>query len=141
MHEEEIFAERFEIARMAGSGGMGQVYQARDRRSGEVVALKVLFGSPEQGAERFAREAETLAALRHPGIVRYIAHGTTGAGLPYLAMEWLEGLTLAERLAKDQVTIAESVTLATRVAATLGEVHRRGFVHRDIKPSNIFLRD
>src|SRR5262249_47784594 len=75
----------------------------------------------------------------HPGIVRYVAHGVTHEGKPYLAMEWLSGETLSARLAGVGLSIAESVTLAAHVAAALGAVHRRGLVHRDLKPANLLL--
>ncbi|MGK4003496.1 AarF/UbiB family protein [Sorangium sp. So ce1036] len=81
------------------------------------------------------REAEAPVTLRLSGIVQYVAHGVTGAGRPYLAMQWLDGVTLEERLAEGPLSIAESVMLA----ATLGEVHRLGIVHRDRKPSNLML--
>ncbi|XXX73112.1 protein kinase [Sorangium sp. So ce134] len=132
---------RFEIERLAGSGGMGDVYRARDRASGRAVALKVLQGASADDLRRFAREAEALVTLRLPGVAQYVAHGVTGAGRPYLAMEWLDGVTLEERLGQGPLSIAESVTLAARVATTLGAVHRLGIVHRDLKPSNLMLVD
>src|SRR4051794_11723683 len=117
---------------------MSIVYRARDKHTGALVALKVLQGSDQLGA-RFARESRVLAELSHPGIVRYVAHGATAAGQRYLAMEWLDGEDLAERLIRGGLTARESVVLATRVAEALGFAHVRGIVHRDIKPSNIFL--
>ncbi|WP_437521150.1 protein kinase [Sorangium sp. So ce726] len=139
MRDLDVLEERFEIERFAGSGGMGEVYRARDRRSGEAVALKVLHSASEGDLRRFAREAEVLVTLRLPGVVRYVAHGTTGAGQPYLAMEWLDGVTLEERLAQGPLSMAESVTLAAQVATTLGAVHQQGIIHRDLKPSNLML--
>ncbi|MCC6559471.1 MAG: protein kinase [Polyangiaceae bacterium] len=135
----DTVADRFLIERLAGSGGMGAVYRALDRHTGEAVALKVMWGRGLEHAERFTREAQALAELRHPGIVRYIAHGATATGEPYLALEWLEGESLGERLRRRGLTIAESVTLGIRVAEALGEAHRRGVVHRDLKPSNLHL--
>ncbi|HEX8792914.1 MAG TPA: protein kinase [Polyangiaceae bacterium] len=135
-----VVAERFEVERLANTGGMGHVYRARDRLSGDAVALKVLGAAGEgQPVDRFVREVAVLAELRHPGIVRYVAHGTTASGEPYLAMEWLEGEDLADRLARAGLTIDESVRLTTRVADALAFAHARGIVHRDVKPSNIFL--
>ncbi|WP_437572890.1 protein kinase domain-containing protein [Sorangium sp. So ce542] len=141
MRAADVIEDRFEIERLAGSGGMGDVYRARDRVSGQAVALKVLQGASASDLRRFAREAEALVTLRLPGVVQYVAHGVTGAGQPYLAMEWLDGVTLEERLAAAPLTLAESVALAARVAATLGAVHRLGVVHRDLKPSNLMLVD
>src|SRR4051812_27217067 len=140
----DVIAERFEIEREAGSGGMGCIYKARDRASGALVALKVLHARAAHEAERFAREARALAALAEaqiPGVVRYIDHGATAEGERFLVMEWLSGETLAERLARKSLTIAESVAVARRAALALGEVHRRRYLHRDLKPSNIFLVD
>jgi predicted ATPase len=140
MHVGYIVADRFQLERLAGEGGMGSVYQAREVHSGKVVALKLLHGSgPSSDEERFTREARVLSGLSHPGIVRYIAHGFTRAGEPYLAMEWLEGETLSERQSRDRLTIDESIVLARRVAEALGDAHAHGVVHRDIKPQNLFL--
>jgi serine/threonine protein kinase/tetratricopeptide (TPR) repeat protein len=131
-------ADRFEVEHVAGTGGMGTVYRARDRVTGLPVALKVL--REDAGAmDRFAREAEVLAELRHPGIVRYVAHGTTRSGEPYLAMDWLDGQDLADRLAHTGLTVADSVKLVIRASEALSAAHARGIVHRDIKPSNLFL--
>jgi len=137
----DVLAERFEIERIAGSGGMGAVYRARDRHTGAPVAIKVLREGMGEGSgtDRFVREARVLSELRHPGIVRYVAHGMTPAGERYLAMEWLEGQSLSMRMRRKPLTLIESVTLATFVAEALGAAHRQGVVHRDLKPSNLFL--
>ena len=135
----QLVEARFEIVRLAGSGGMGAVYLARDAASGDHVALKVLHVRGEQHAARFAREAEVLSELRHPGIVRYVGHGRTADGELWLAMEWLEGEDLAARLDRSRMTVGESVGLVLRAARALAEAHARGVVHRDIKPSNLFL--
>jgi hypothetical protein len=141
--EGTIVADRFEIERLAGSGGMGLVYRARDRVSGNSVALKVLASRVDQGdaVTRFMREANMLARLRHPAIVEYVSHGVTPAGEAYLAMEWLEGEDLASRLARGALSLQDAVALARRAAEALAEAHRNGIVHRDLKPSNLFLRD
>jgi len=136
-----VFAERFEIVRPAGSGGMGAVYQAHDRLTGESVALKLLHRtrSGEQDRERFAREARLLAEFRHSGIVSYVADGQLPDGSHYLVMEWLAGEDLAARLLRGPLSIREAVLLTDRVAEALAVIHQRGIVHRDLKPSNIFL--
>src|SRR5688572_14656185 len=97
-------------------GGMGTVYRARDRRRGDVVAVKILREAYGENTTRFSREIRVLAGLRHPGIVRYIADGNTRTGAQWLAMEWLEGESLSKRLARSGLTAVESIDLARRVA-------------------------
>jgi len=99
---------------------MGEVFRARDRVSGELVAVKVMAERREHRTARFARENELLAELPHPGIVRYVAHGETASGKLFLAMEWLDGEDLEARLEREPLTTGEAVTLATRVAEALG---------------------
>ncbi len=135
----DVVADRFEIERLTGSGGMGRVYLARDRRTGAPVALKVLGVEEPELVERFSREAQVLAELDHPAIVGYVAHGLMPSGAPWLAMEWLDGETLADRLSREGLLVAESVAMGKRVAEALGVLHRRGIVHRDLKPGNVFL--
>jgi eukaryotic-like serine/threonine-protein kinase len=135
----DVLSDRFEIEQQIGSGGMGEVFRARDRATGALVAVKVIAGGRESRSARFAREVELLAELSHPGIVRYVAHGETRAGELYLAMEWLDGEDLAARLAREPLTMGEAVKLATRAATALAAAHARGIVHRDLKPSNLFL--
>jgi tetratricopeptide (TPR) repeat protein len=141
MRAGELIAERFALERIAGTGGMGTVYRARDQTGGAPVALKVLSAHDTLRAERFAREARILAQLSHPGIVRYISHGTTFHGEMYLVMEWLEGEDLAQRLQRAPLTVEESLALVTRVADALAAAHSAGVIHRDLKPSNLFLAD
>ena len=138
-----VVAQRFEVADRVSSGGMGTVFRARDLLTGQPVALKLLTGpsGSRQEQERFAREAQVLSELRHPGIVSYVAHGMTPDGQPFLAMELLAGVDLAERLSHGSLSIAESLVLLRKTAEALAAAHRRGIVHRDIKPSNLFLRD
>jgi hypothetical protein len=138
----EIVAERFEIERLAGSGGMGAVYRVLDHATGEPAAVKVLWGhtlADPDLAERFGREAEVLRELEHPGIVRYIDHGQTPEGEPWLALEWLEGESLSQALRTRSLSVAESVAIGLRVAEALRAAHLRGIVHRDLKPSNLYL--
>jgi len=118
---------------------MGQVYEAVDTEGGRRVAIKVMSEKSFGSAERFVREARILAELAHPHIVAYVAHGTTTADRPWLAMEWLEGEDLAARLARGPLSRAESVRLGIVLAETLAFVHGRGIIHRDLKPSNVFL--
>ncbi len=103
----EVVADRFVIDRRLGVGGMSAVYLARDR-SGGLAAVKVLHGLEPEAIERFRREMDVLGRLRHPNIVKYIAHEMTGAR-PFLAMQWIDGETLSDRLKKGGMTAPEAV--------------------------------
>lgn len=135
---EPVIEGRFELEQEVSSGGMGVVFRARDRIDGGKIAVKLLRGDPVT-TERFEREAALLADLRHPGIVRYVAHGVTLVGEPYLVMEWLEGEDLQSLLARRRLSPRESLQLVRRTASALAVAHARGVMHRDIKPSNLFL--
>ncbi len=134
-----VIADRFELERPAGAGGMGTVYRARDRTSGAPVALKLLHAPDGSQDNRFVREVRALEGFHHPAIARYVAHGMTPEGERYLATEWLEGEDLAQRLERGPVALAEALVLASRVAEALAAAHARGIVHRDLKPANLFL--
>ncbi|HYH99265.1 protein kinase domain-containing protein [Hyalangium sp.] len=136
-----VLAGRFLLESLAGRGGMGSVYRAKDTLSGQRVAVKLLHPVQNTDAlQRFSREAELLAELRHPAIVSHVAHGFLEQGHPFLAMEWLEGEDLASRLARQPLSLSETLTLVRRTAEALAAAHRHGIVHRDLKPSNLFLR-
>ncbi|MDC3961861.1 serine/threonine-protein kinase [Polyangium jinanense] len=141
MQAGDVIDDRFVIERVTGSGGMGSVFRAHDRLSGGPVAVKVLHDREPHDIARFDMEARVLAGLDHPGIVRYVTHGVTSAGEPFLAMEWLAGEDLGERLARGRLTVEESVAVISAAASALATAHARGVVHRDIKPSNVFLVD
>ncbi|MBK8253222.1 MAG: protein kinase [Polyangiaceae bacterium] len=128
---------RFVLECPVGAGGMGTVYRALDRETGAPVAVKLLTGRSTADVARFFREARVLSEIENPAVVRYIAHGHDPR--PYLVMEWLDGCDLAQHLAHERLSIADSVALIRRVARTLASVHARGIVHRDLKPSNLFL--
>jgi len=134
----QVIADRFEIERLVGSGGMGEVFRAKDRLTGGAVAVKVLHAS-QRDTERFRREGQILAEISHPRIVKYVAHGVGDGSRPFIAMEWLEGEDLGERLTRSGLGLRDTLRLARRVAEGLAVLHERGIVHRDIKPSNIFL--
>lgn len=136
--EQRRFGERFEVEALVGSGGWEWRF-ALAIWSMASLALKVLHRQSHIAIERFLREAEALAALAHPAIVRYVAHGATPQGEPYLAMEWLDGETLADRLARGAIGPTAAARLGSRVLQALAVAHARGIVHRDIKPSNLFL--
>ena len=133
-----VVGGRFEIVEEAGRGGMAIVYRANDlAAAGKSVALKILPVGGE--TERFAREAKVLARLEHPTIVPHVASGETDDGLLYLAMEWLDGEDLADRIGREGLLVTDSLGLARRMAEALGAAHALGIVHRDVKPSNIYL--
>ncbi|MCE9576711.1 MAG: protein kinase [Deltaproteobacteria bacterium] len=134
-----VIADRFELERLADEGGMGSVWCARDRLTGGRAAVKLLGRANERWAERFRREAIMLANLVHPAIVRYVAHGVTGAAEPWLAMEWLDGESLAVRLRRGRLTIPEVRELGVQIALGLAAAHEQGVIHRDVKPGNVFL--
>src|SRR5689334_192642 len=129
MRRGDLIAGRFEIERLAGSGGMGEVYRAFDRQNDDVVALTVLVGKEHS---RFELEARVLSQLEHAAVVRYVAHGETQEGERYIVMEWLEGEDLAGRLRRGALSYQEAVALGARIADALGAAHHRGLVHRDI---------
>jgi len=118
---------------------MAHLARALDRETGRRVALKTSRrGAPKLEA-RLEREAELLAQLRHPGIVAHVAHGRTGSGRLFLAMEWLEGEDLATRLARGRLPPGEALVIARQAAEALAHVHAAGVIHRDVKPANLFL--
>jgi serine/threonine protein kinase/tetratricopeptide (TPR) repeat protein len=131
----------YEILAKLGSGGMGEVYRARDTRLERDVAIKVLpescAGDP-QALNRFQREARSVAALSHPNILVLHDIGTEH-GTTYAVMELLEGQTLGSRLRQVELHWREALSIATAIADGLAAAHQRGIIHRDIKPENIFL--
>lgn len=141
-------ADRYEIRREAGRGGMAVVYLAWDLRHDRPVALKVL--RPEVGmalgAERFLREIQITAHLSHPHVLAVVDSGLLelpgGGALPWYVMPFIDGPTLADRLASEgRLTVDESLRIAAEVADALQYAHTRGVIHRDIKPANILLHE
>jgi serine/threonine protein kinase len=133
-----VIDERFELETLAGRGGMATVWRARDLETGATVAVKLLAGGDDEDLRRFALEADLLESMTHPGVAGYVSRGETDDGAPYLAMEWLEGEDLGQRLRRGRLGVDEAVTLVAAVSETLAVAHRRGVVHRDIKPGNVF---
>ena len=130
---------QYELLELLGAGGTAAVHRARDLRTGEVVALKILRGVSALDARHLEREAEVLAALRHEHVVRYVDHGRTGEGELFLAMQWIDGEPLSARLVREALPVVEIVRLMRQVVAALEAAHAAGVVHRDLKPHNILL--
>ena len=129
----------YQVVSLLGSGGMGEVYRAKDTRLERVVAIKVLPGgatASPQTLERLQREARAASALNHPNICTIYDVGTDP---PFIAMELLEGETLEQRLRRGLLEVPVLVDIAFAVADALDTAHATGIVHRDIKPANIFL--
>jgi Tol biopolymer transport system component len=131
----------YSVVSPLGSGGMGEVYRARDARLNRDVAVKVLPDSFSQDADRlarFQREAQVLASLNHPNIAAI--YGLEEAnGVRALVMELVDGVTLAERLERGPIPVAEALPIAKQIAEALEAAHDKGVVHRDLKPGNIKL--
>jgi non-specific serine/threonine protein kinase len=131
----------YEIIDHLGSGGMGEVYRARDSRLDRDVAIKVLpeqYAQDQQALGRFQREVKAVANLSHPNIVAIFDYGAEN-GRPYAVMELLEGQTLGRRMRQLAFDWPEAVDLAAGIADGLAAAHAKGIVHRDIKPENVFL--
>ena len=131
----------YEIQAAIGAGGMGEVYKARDTRLDRTVAIKVLpteLGADPERRARFEREARAIAALNHPHICTLHDIGTHD-GATYLVMEHLPGQTLAERLGKGPLPLAQALDIAAQIADALDAAHKHGIIHRDLKPGNVML--
>jgi eukaryotic-like serine/threonine-protein kinase len=132
----------YQILDRLGEGGMGEVYRAADTNLKRQVAIKVLPASVATDADRlarFQREAEVLAALNHPNIAQIFGVEKSG-GTFALAMELVEGPTLADRIARGAVPLDEAIPVAKQIADALESAHDQGIIHRDLKPANIKLR-
>ncbi len=131
----------YEIISAVGSGGMGEVYRARDTRLDRTVAIKVLSSDLSADSElkgRMQREARAISSLNHPQICTLYDIGQEN-GIDYLVMEFLQGETLAERLREGPLPLTEVLRYAMEMADALQNAHRQGIVHRDLKPGNIML--
>jgi eukaryotic-like serine/threonine-protein kinase len=132
---------RYEILRLLGAGGMGEVYCARDPRLGREVAIKVLaanFVSSNHAVERFQREAKAISTLSHPNVCMLFDIGCEDS-THYIVMELLDGQTLRDAIESQPLPFSSVLTWATQICGALDSSHRTGIVHRDIKPANIFI--
>src|SRR6476619_2683648 len=132
----------YEIVSALGAGGMGEVYKARDTRLDRDVAIKILpeaFAADADRVARFQREAKTLAALNHPNIAQIF--GLEQAGdVHALAMEFVAGEDLSERIARGPIPFDEALRIAKQIAEALEVAHEQGIIHRDLKPANVKVR-
>src|SRR5262245_49230046 len=138
----------YEIVELVGSGGMGEVYRARDPRLGRDVAVKVLPSALSTDADRlrrFEQEARAAAALNHPNILAVHDVGTGEnadlGSVPYVVSELLEGATLRERLHNGALPVRKAIDVAVQIAHGLAAAHAKGIVHRDLKPENVFITE
>ncbi|NNE97570.1 MAG: serine/threonine protein kinase, partial [Pyrinomonadaceae bacterium] len=133
---------RYEIDRLIGSGGMGEVYLANDEQLDRKVALKVLlpeFCSDEERVQRFKLEAKSVSALNHPNVIT-IHEIVEDDEKIFIAMEHVDGVTLRERIESRDLSPLDSIKIAEQVAGALSVTHEAGIIHRDIKPENIMVR-
>jgi eukaryotic-like serine/threonine-protein kinase len=140
-----LIDKRYELRGLVGSGGMANVFLAHDEVLDRDVALKLLkdqYAENEEFVERFKREARSAASLSHPHIVPVFAWGETGDGMYYIAMEYLSGGTLRERImSKGALPARTAAAAALQIAEALQAAHEQGMIHRDIKPRNILITD
>src|SRR6266511_3147175 len=133
----------FEILSVAGQGGMGVVYRARQVSLGRVVALKIIspqIASSEDFARRFAYESRLAASIDHPHVVSIFSSGQVG-GRSFIAMQWIDGVSLHSMLANDQPLAPDrAVLIVSQIAGALDSAHAAGLIHRDVKPGNILVR-
>jgi serine/threonine-protein kinase len=133
----------YEIVRLVGAGGVGEVYEAAHARLAGRYAVKVLLGEVSKRDEvlrRFQREAEVTSALRHPNIVQVVDFNRLPDGTPYLVMEFLDGVELAVEIQRHgPMTVARVMDLVGQLASGLAAAHSQKIIHRDLKPQNLFL--
>ena len=130
---------RYAVTGTLGEGGMGVVYAAHDERLGRPLAIKMIRGAADPDArERLYREARAAASVNHPAICQLYEIGEDGDEL-FLAMELLQGESLAARLARGPMPVHEAASTALGILTGVDALHRQALVHRDLKPTNIFL--
>ncbi|HSG00206.1 MAG TPA: serine/threonine-protein kinase, partial [Vicinamibacterales bacterium] len=133
----------YEIVGPLGSGGMGEVYRARDTRLGRLVAIKLVSGevaTDRSAHERLEREARLTSSLNHPNIVTVHDVGEVD-GQPYIVMEFVAGETLHARMAGRRLKLKDVIAIGAQVAEGLAAAHGAGVVHRDLKPRNIMITE
>lgn len=134
-----VVAGRFTVVREAGRGGTSVVFEAIDEVARAPVALKLVRIARVEDEDRFEREVVALADVRHPAVVRFVAHGALPDKSRWLAMEWVAGGSLADRLDQGPLDLHATLALGIRVAEALAEAHAHGIIHRDVTPRNLLL--
>lgn len=135
--------DQYEVLELIGSGGMSLVFKVRDTCSDKLLVAKVLRGgllSDEVAKQRFQQESTLVQQLTHSNVIEVIGASITDSGLPFLLMEWLDGITLADYIKTNgAVPVNEAIPLFEQMAEALSYAHGKGIIHRDIKPSNVLL--
>ena len=139
-----ILDRKYRITELVGSGGMAQVYKAINMSNRRTVAVKVLKDEYKDDAEflrRFSREANAILTLSHENIVRAYGAGTHN-GMPYLVMEYVEGRTLKDLIAKNgALPVRTAIGITCQILDALSAAHAHGIIHRDVKPQNVIVTD
>jgi len=133
---------RFQVLEKVGAGGMASVFKVEDIRTGDVRAMKILFPNLAEDPThrvRFLREATAARSIEHENVVRVFELGETDDGLVYMVMEYLDGPTLAEVIAREPMSLERVLEIMVQIVGALGCAHALGVVHRDVKPDNIVL--
>src|SRR6185436_2832190 len=134
---------RYTVLCPLGFGGMGQIYLAEDTKLKRKIALKFIsqqFATDPQRVRRFEQEALAASALNHPNICVIHELGITETGRHFIAMEYIQGITLRDQLSRGPLPVKQALNIAIQVATALSTAHASGIIHRDIKPENIMLR-
>src|SRR6266480_3577080 len=137
----EATIAHYRIIEPIGAGGMGEVFKAYDKKLHRVVALKVLppeYVSEQDRRRRFLQEARAASALNHPHILTVYEVGEDD-GKPYIAMEYVAGETLRQKIAAGALKIRETLEIAIQIAEGLAKAHEMGIIHRDLKPENLMI--
>ena len=139
----QVVEERYEVTETLGKGGMSVVFKGRDRRLKKVVAIKVLMphlSADPMSVQRFQQEATAASHLDHPNIVKVYNVGATASGLPFMAMDYLEGRSLSTVIKeKGRLEYFEALNIFVQLTGALAHAHEKGVIHRDLKPSNVIL--
>lgn len=134
---------QYELFEKVGEGGMGFIFKARNRYTHALYAVKVLrseFDHDQRALDRFMFEAKAASSLKHPRICCVHDFGLTASGIPYLVMDWIEGISLGRKVTRDkQISVPDALEIFQQIAAALMHSHQNKVVHRDLKPENIML--